>query len=148
MQPSSFLTLRTKFVPEIQRLCPGTPFILVGTKSDLGEKWATEELGLRLARTVGALTYMECSALTNHGVSKVFQEVKFYLDLSCQENIAILLLLQAFSSGYFQSMSSAFGAAKTKISSSMSQQSFSDVLKEHNGQNNGSAEEALKTQQQ
>ena len=51
-------------------------------------------------------------------------------------------------SGYFQSMSSAFGAAKTKISSSMSQQSFSDVLKEHNGQNNGSAEEASKTQQQ
>ena len=31
-------------------------------------------------------------------------------------------------SGYFQSMSSAFGAAKTKISSSVSQQSFSDVL--------------------
>ena len=39
-------------------------------------------------------------------------------------------------SGYFQSMSSAFGAAKTKISSSVSQQSFSDVLKEHNGQCN------------
>ena len=50
-------------------------------------------------------------------------------------------------SGYFQSMSSAFGAAKTKISSSMSQQSFSDVLKEHNGQSNGAAEEAFKTQQ-
>ena len=39
-------------------------------------------------------------------------------------------------SGYFQSMSSAFGAAKTKISSSVSQQTFSDVLKEHNGQCN------------
>ena len=51
-------------------------------------------------------------------------------------------------SGYFQSMSSAFGAAKTKISSSMSQQSFSDVLKEHNGQNNGAAEEPSTTQQQ
>ena len=33
-------------------------------------------------------------------------------------------------------MSSAFGAAKTKISSSVSQQSFCDVLKEHNGQCN------------
>ena len=41
-------------------------------------------------------------------------------------------------SGYFQSMSSAFGVAKTKISSSMSQQSFSDVLKEQ------AAEEAFK----
>ena len=51
-------------------------------------------------------------------------------------------------SGYFQSMSSAFGAAKTKISSSMSHQSFSDVLKEHNGQNNGAAEEPSTTQQQ
>merc|ERR1711862_253277 len=37
------------------------------------------------------------------------------------------------SSGYFQSVSSAFGAAKTKISSSMSQQSFNDVLNEQNG---------------
>ena len=39
-------------------------------------------------------------------------------------------------SGYFQSMSSAFGAAKTRISSSVSQQTFSNVLKEHNGQCN------------
>ena len=40
-------------------------------------------------------------------------------------------------SGYFQSVSSsAFGAAKTKISCSVSQQTFSDVLKEHNGQCN------------
>merc|ERR1712083_972265 len=38
------------------------------------------------------------------------------------------------SSGYFQSVSSAFGAAKTKISNSMSQQNFNDVLKESNGQ--------------
>ena len=45
------------------------------------------------------------------------------------------------SSGYFQSVSSAFGAAKTKISSSMSQQSFNDVLKEHNGTPAAAAEE-------
>ena len=77
MSPSGFQNLRTKFVPEIQRLSPGTPFILVGTKSDLSEKWATGDLGERLARTVGALTYMECSALTNHGVRNVFEEVNF-----------------------------------------------------------------------
>merc|ERR1711988_782793 len=49
-------------------------------------------------------------------------------------------------SGYFQSVSSAFGAAKTKISSSMSQQSFNDTLKEHNGAP-AAAEEAVKSPQ-
>merc|ERR1719284_256445 len=48
------------------------------------------------------------------------------------------------SSGYFQSVSSALGAAKTKISSSMSQQSFNDVLNEQNGQP-AAAEEAVKS---
>ena len=81
MSPSSFHNLRTKFVPEIQRLSPGAPFILVGTKSDIYEKLATGDLGLGVARTVGALTYMECSALTNHGVRNVFEEVKFYFYL-------------------------------------------------------------------
>ena len=79
MSPDSFLNLRTKFVPQIERLSPGTPFILVGTKSDLGENFATKELGPRLARTVGAISYMECSSLTNHGVSNVFQEVEYNL---------------------------------------------------------------------
>ena len=50
-------------------------------------------------------------------------------------------------SGYFQSMSSVFGAAKTKISSSVSQQSFSDVLKEHNGQSNETKEKTSKMEQ-
>ena len=77
MSPDSFLNLRRKFVPEIEGLSPGTPFILVGTKSDLGEKFATKELGSRLARTVGAISYLECSSLTNHGVSNVFQEVEY-----------------------------------------------------------------------
>merc|ERR1711962_75069 len=47
-------------------------------------------------------------------------------------------------SGYFQSMSSAIGAAKTKISNSMSQQNFNDVLKESNGQTTVPSSEAEK----
>jgi len=55
--------------------CPKTPIILVGTKTDLRKEQGeivTLEEGQRLAKTIKALRYMECSALTRVGLKEVF----------------------------------------------------------------------------
>ena len=41
INPDSFNNVREKWVPEIQRHCPHTPFLLVGTKMDLRADCAT-----------------------------------------------------------------------------------------------------------
>ena len=63
------------------------PFILVGTKADLrgDEDWAARlraegrapiaaAEGERLAEQLGAVKYLECSALTQAGLKRVFDE--------------------------------------------------------------------------
>lgn len=71
----------------IARAAPGVPIILVGTKSDLrGDEAMAQQLaakGLRMIspeestarqREIGAVSYMECSALTQEGLKNVFDE--------------------------------------------------------------------------
>ena len=81
--PVSFGNVKTKWLPEIQSYCPGIPIILVGTMVDvrddfskLGHLQATVVISyresLKLARSVGAIKYLECSALTLDGLSVVF----------------------------------------------------------------------------
>jgi GTPase SAR1 family protein len=66
--------------------CPNVPIILCGTKIDLkkdkttlqsleqkGEKPLAVKDGEELQKKIGASTYVECSAMTREGVSKVFQ---------------------------------------------------------------------------
>jgi small GTP-binding protein len=87
---ASFENVREKWLPEIRHHCPEVPFILVGTKTDLrdsqqaGEKLEPREkqrvhvqskAGHQLARELGAVKYLECSALTHEGVKDVFDEV-------------------------------------------------------------------------
>ena len=59
--------------------------MLVGTKIDLredqetrenlkGEKLPTPEMGHALAQQIGAVAYLECSALTQEGLRRVFEE--------------------------------------------------------------------------
>ncbi|CAF3486601.1 unnamed protein product [Rotaria sp. Silwood1] len=75
--PSSYENVRAKWIPEIAHHCPRTKFILVGTQTDLRddpktiaslkhshEKLISFKQGEKLARELKAVTYVECSALT------------------------------------------------------------------------------------
>ncbi|GAB5361308.1 hypothetical protein AAMO2058_000702400 [Amorphochlora amoebiformis] len=87
ISPSSFDNVKSKWFPEIQHHCPGTPIILVGTKSDLrqdegmkqklsskGISMVSPEMAESRAKEIGAVKYLECSALTQEGLKTVFDE--------------------------------------------------------------------------
>eukprot|EP00026_Physarum_polycephalum_P000096 Phypoly_transcript_00096.p2 GENE.Phypoly_transcript_00096~~Phypoly_transcript_00096.p2 ORF type:complete len:684 (+),score=98.45 Phypoly_transcript_00096:4830-6881(+) len=67
--------------PEIKRLCPNVPFILVGTKCDLRDRplerprcrMSTVAERRELAQKIGAFAYVECSSLSGKNVQLVFQ---------------------------------------------------------------------------
>jgi len=84
---SSFENVKTKWVPEIQHHAPGVPILLVGTKSDLREDENTiKQLNSRgqsmvetgaaqqMAKEIGAVNFLECSALTQEGLKQVFDD--------------------------------------------------------------------------
>ncbi|XP_045703384.1 rho-related GTP-binding protein RhoG-like [Phyllostomus hastatus] len=85
--PSSYDNVRHKWYPEVTHHCPNVPVLLVGTKSDLRtddetvKKLKEQSLvpttfqqGIILAKQVGAVKYLECSALLQDGVQEVFLE--------------------------------------------------------------------------
>jgi len=87
VEPSSFQNVRDKWVPEITRHCPTTPFLLVGTQIDLRDdpshidrlakskqKPISTEAAEELALKLRAIKYVECSALTQKGLKNVFDE--------------------------------------------------------------------------
>eukprot|EP01083_Nonionella_stella_P285523 971859_1 len=78
---SSFENIASKWIPEIQHHCPGTPFMLTGLKTDLRDKVdviakvaqiLTPDDGQQLAKIIGATAYVECSSLTQDGLKNVF----------------------------------------------------------------------------
>ncbi|XP_038049844.1 ras-related C3 botulinum toxin substrate 2-like [Patiria miniata] len=85
--PTSYANVQSKWIPELQHHAAGVPFILVGTKIDLREDKETmaklaqqnkapfkKEHGEKFAAKMGAVKYMECSALTQRGLKLVFEE--------------------------------------------------------------------------
>ncbi|XP_043912950.1 rho-related GTP-binding protein RhoG-like [Protopterus annectens] len=85
--PSSFANVRHKWHPEVCHHCPNIPILLVGTKKDLrsdpetikklkeqGLSPTTYQQGTSLAKQIGAVKYLECSALNQEGVRDVFVE--------------------------------------------------------------------------
>ena len=85
--PASYDNVEGKWKPEIEQHCAGVPIILVGTKIDirddaeqmkrLQEKNITpidEAKGQQLCQKIGAIKYIECSALTQHNLKYVFEE--------------------------------------------------------------------------
>lgn len=84
---SSFENVKSKWYPELSRFAPGAAIILVGTKSDLrkdqemeqrlaqkGLSMVSTEQGMDCARDIGAVSYLECSALTQEGLKTMFDE--------------------------------------------------------------------------
>ena len=87
--PASFENVREKWFPEVLHHCPGVPCLIVGTQIDLRDdpqvreklmrqkqSTITEDEGRRLAKDLGAVKYVECSALTQKGLKNVFDEVR------------------------------------------------------------------------
>lgn len=87
VSPPSFENVKTKWYPEITHHAPGTPIILVGTKLDLRDDRDTVDKlkekrqapvsyaqGSQCAKDIGAVKYLECSALTQKGLKAVFDE--------------------------------------------------------------------------
>jgi len=85
--PTSFDNVTEKWFPEVRHHCPGIPCLLVGTQSDLRDDRATLdklarmkykpvsfETAERVAKQLGAVKYVECSALTQWGLKNVFDE--------------------------------------------------------------------------
>jgi len=87
VSPPSFENVRSKWYPEISHHAPSTATLLIGTKLDLREDMATIEKlrerrmapiqyqqGVAMARDIGAVKYLECSALSQKGLKTVFDE--------------------------------------------------------------------------
>lgn len=87
--PASFENVKEKWFPEVRHHCPGVPCLVVGTQVDLrDDPQVIEKLqrqkqrpigsdqGEKLARELGAVKYVECSALTQKGLKNVFDEVR------------------------------------------------------------------------
>ena len=79
--------MKFKWVPEIRHYCPEVPILLVGTKMDLRSNKDTvkklEEQGLApvrmeqgnaAAKEIGAIGYLECSAMEQETLKNVFDQ--------------------------------------------------------------------------
>jgi len=85
VSPTSFENAKKKWQPEITVLSPGTPFLFVGTKTDLrsdketleglakiAQRPVTDEEASLEAKTNGASSYVSCSALNQDGLKNVY----------------------------------------------------------------------------
>lgn len=90
--PASFENVREKWFPEVHHHCPGVPCLIVGTQVDLRDEPSVREKlqkqrmapvrkedGERMAKELGAVKYVECSALTQFKLKDVFDEVRLPL---------------------------------------------------------------------
>ena len=98
VNPNSFFNIPDKWSPEIKHFCPGVPKILVGAKLDLRDSEAEIERlkekdqspitpfqGEAMRKKIGAVAYMECSALTQVGIKDIFDRAALLglLGMSC-----------------------------------------------------------------
>ncbi|KAF6023144.1 RHOU [Bugula neritina] len=85
VSPTSFHNITEKWIPELKQYAPKIPIILVGTQTDLrndvrvlvelhryNESPVTSSMGRQLADRIGAVSYIECSSLTQTKLKEVF----------------------------------------------------------------------------
>ncbi|ESO00703.1 hypothetical protein HELRODRAFT_157354 [Helobdella robusta] len=88
ISPTSMKDIRMKWIKEVRLINQLVPVVLVGTQQDLrndvkvlldlakyGQKPVSEEEGRSLAKEIGAIGYMECSALTQKNLKETFDVV-------------------------------------------------------------------------
>lgn len=78
---TSFENVKDKWVPELRKHAPNVPILLVGTQSDRRQGGTGTSTNLisegeakKLAKSIKAAGYMECSAKSRDGVKSVFSE--------------------------------------------------------------------------
>ncbi|KAL1487563.1 hypothetical protein ABEB36_015763 [Hypothenemus hampei] len=105
--PASFENVRTKWYHEVRRHCSSKPIVLVGTKLDLVEDQSTLERlknhkltpityhkGLKMAREIGAVKYLECSATSAIEIETMLSEAiraSLYPVKSFKSNVLLCL---------------------------------------------------------
>ncbi|KAK9963606.1 hypothetical protein ABG768_006777 [Culter alburnus] len=77
VKPASFENIRQKWFPEVRHFCPNTLIILdiIEGLKKINLTPITYAEGLAMTKEIGAVKYLECSALTQHGLKTVFDEV-------------------------------------------------------------------------
>lgn len=75
LSPSSYNNIKPCWIKELKHHCPETPIILVATKIDerKGDSISYAQ-GEALRHDIGAIRYIECSALTQQNLSFIFEE--------------------------------------------------------------------------
>ncbi|KKK16495.1 Rho GTPase Rho3 [Aspergillus rambellii] len=93
--PDSFENVASKWIEEITENCPGVRMVLTALKCDLRKdeflndnpNAITYEQGLAKAKEIGAVKYLECSAVQNRGIMETFYEAaKVALDVKAQNS--------------------------------------------------------------
>jgi len=92
VSPHSFQNVKQKWIPELVEHCPGVPFILVGTQTDLRDDPKTLEnlqasnatpitskMGSKRSKDIKALCYLECSARDISSVVQIFRNACMFL---------------------------------------------------------------------
>eukprot|EP01114_Cavostelium_apophysatum_P020579 TRINITY_DN693_c0_g1_i1.p1 TRINITY_DN693_c0_g1~~TRINITY_DN693_c0_g1_i1.p1 ORF type:complete len:208 (-),score=23.46 TRINITY_DN693_c0_g1_i1:187-789(-) len=107
LSPTSYENISAKWYPELYHFCPEVPIVLIGTKMDLKrDEQALADLqkqgyrspisfeqGWDLAKKIGAVKYLECSAKTTENLKEVFDEaVKAVLFKSTKKQKKCLIL--------------------------------------------------------
>ncbi|KAJ5124211.1 Small GTPase superfamily Ras type [Penicillium bovifimosum] len=88
--PDSFENVSSKWIAEINENCPGVRVVLTALKCDLRKdeemndnpNTISFDQGLAKAKEIGAVKYLECSAVQNRGIRESFYEAaKVALDV-------------------------------------------------------------------
>ncbi|BFU18278.1 Rho family GTPase [Entamoeba histolytica HM-1:IMSS-B] len=101
VSPPSFENISSKWKPEVSHHCPNAPCLLIGTKIDIRDEQTqtnktcdkkiepiTSEQGEAKCKDIGALKYIECSALTQKNLRYVFDEaVRAVININKKEKI-------------------------------------------------------------
>lgn len=80
--PDSFENVSSKWIAEINENCPGVRVVLTALKCDLRKdedmndnpNTISFDQGLAKAKEIGAVKYLECSAVQNRGIRESFYE--------------------------------------------------------------------------